>query len=51
MSKDAALKVLGLSKDQKTREGIPKKLTDYSEEEVQEAFQANCSRHSEWSVA
>ena len=40
MTKDLAMKVLGLSRgNNKTREGIPKKLENYTEEEILEAFQ------------
>ena len=40
MNKDLAMKVLGLSRgNNKTREGIPKKLENYTEEEILEAFQ------------
>ena len=47
MSKENALKVLGLEKN-KTKEGMYKKIHDFDEEEIQEAFQKKCGDLSEY---
>ena len=40
MSHDAALNLLGLNKDEhKTKDGVSRKLDDYTEQEVTKAFQ------------
>ena len=47
MTKENALKVLGLEKN-KTKEGMYKKVHDFDEEEIQEAFQKKCSDLGEY---
>ena len=45
MTKETAMKSLGLN--QMTRQKKPKKITDYTESEVLEAFQTKCQKLSE----
>ena len=42
MSKDMAMKTLGLCQVQGAVKGMPKTLSDYSEDDILHAFQTEC---------
>ena len=46
MSHDVAMKVLGLTGGSKTNKGVNKRVEDFTEEEVLDAFQAESEAHS-----
>ena len=46
MSHDVAMKVLGLAGGAKTKKGVNKRVEDFTEEEVLEAFQTESEAHS-----
>ena len=50
MSKDMAMKTLGLTGVQGQNKGKAKTLNDYSEEEINKAFQTECKNLSKFQV-